>query len=69
MFDYKFEYTEYGVKGILPDGEVREFATVQEYSDAYHRAENDIYDGLAALQSDYGFIDYAEDWPYEEVRA
>ena len=61
MWDFDYEMTRYGVLGTLPSGEQVEFATVDEYREAYEDEENDIIDGLAELEEEK-FIDYPEDW-------
>lgn len=61
MWEFEYEMTDFGVKGILPSGEEREFATVDDYREAYEDEENDIIDGLAEIYDEV--LDYPEDWP------
>ena len=62
MWDYEFEETPFGIVGTLPTGDKVEFATEEEYREAYKASENEIYDGLAEWYAEQEVVDYPEDW-------
>ena len=62
MHEYEFLVTESGVIGILPSGEEREFATEDDYHEAYTDEENEIIDELAELHAHDEPVEYPEDW-------
>lgn len=55
MHEYEFVDTGYGVKGFMPSGEEREFATESEYLDAYTDEENEIYDEMYRLNNGFQY--------------
>ncbi len=63
MYDYEFTQTSYGVLGIMPSGEEREFATEADYYEAYTDEESEIYDELYRLNNGFE-IEPEEDWLY-----
>lgn len=65
MADYEFKMTEYGVIGVLPSGEEREFASENDYYEAYTDEENEIIDALAELHFNDEPVDYPDhEWIY-----
>lgn len=60
MWPYEFVNTSYGVLGTLPTGEKREFATEEEYREAYRKEEDEIYDFMAEIYANEP--EYPEDW-------
>jgi len=60
MSEYEFETTEFGVRGVLPDGEVMEFATEEDYHEAYVDQENQIYDEMCETFHYDEPVDYPE---------
>ena len=63
MYEEEFTVTESGVIGIMPSGEEREFATEDEYHEAYTEEENEIIDELAVLH-EHDEVEYPEDWDF-----
>ena len=53
MHEYEFTDTGYGVKGFMPSGEEREFATESDYHDAYCDEESEIYDEIYRMNNDF----------------
>ena len=62
MFEYEFRHTEYGIIGVLPCGEEREFVSEDEYAEAYEDEVNEFIDEMARLHEHDEPVDYPEDW-------
>lgn len=60
MHDFEYEFTDFGVIGFMPSGEEREFATEDEYEDAYTDEVNEIVDEMARLHSHDEPVDYPD---------
>lgn len=66
MAEYNCEYTETGVLGILPCGEVHEYATEEEYKQAYYDELDEIVDELARLEYERT-LDFPDDYVFENA--
>ena len=68
MFPYEFIVTNSGkIWGRLPCGEINEYDSVEEYSQAYRKDENDIVDGLAEQEA-LRMLDFPEDFVMREAK-
>lgn len=62
MEEYEFEVTPYGVRGVLPSGEERDFSSEEEYHEAYIAEEDEFISEIERLHFYDEPIDYPEDW-------
>jgi len=60
MADFHFEYDYFSIKGTMPSGEVRKFATIADYKEAYDNEVNEIVDEMARLHYNDEPIDYPD---------